>query len=705
MAGMTMFHLPAGSKQINFFKITIFFFILLNLIFRFETFFYYNRATSYIFVIAAPVCFFSILYDKCLTWLLFIFGASLCLYGFHSNSIYNLTFEYLLCLITMTVFIVNTIAGETRTNYKSPITAILILYSVLALFSLFSVPLSNLGNQFFLNGPLALGSKILLSHPSNYFYSIAGVNRLILFFIFIQQLSCHHNSKSLYKILFTGILAGTICAIILGLCDYYSLMSLAGFRNLDPIVNPGQIQYRLQSTFGHPGWFAEFITITIPIILVFFFKKNRAKITTVFLFSALLLCEIVLILAKARAGWISYPLTLFFCWLFFYSSKDDTPFSWHKKKSILLKVCISIPITIIVSFLIISQFMGESSSQIPNLKHERKLSENEVYRVKYNSLKSRMASLFKIEDRLYLWEDGVKVGQESPIWGMGYESFNWQAHNLANIPKSHFSETRRLRKIFDTPHNLYVQLFISNGLTGLLIWCLLIGTMLYLLIKDFITSRDHFHLIVILSTISFHIYGIFQSLQYIPCIWFLIFLNLGYTIAVQKSVVSAKRIDKTDWIVKFVYITIACAGIIFYVSNAGSEKIHQKYNSNFISTQNSYIGFYAPENWSGKTFRWTAGNAIITIPKTGKFRVTLLCSHPDIKQHPVTVILKTSTRELDRIIFTEEIFVTKEYELSSDDQSKIFIKVSRTWTPEKAGINADNRILGVAVSELEYLDE
>ncbi|MCK5679389.1 O-antigen ligase family protein, partial [bacterium] len=320
-------------------------------------------------------------------------------------------------------------------------------------------------------------NKILLSHPFHYFYSIAGVNRLILFFVFIQQLSCHTNGRNLYKALFTGIIVGTFWAIMLGLCDYYSLISLAGYRNLDPIVNANGIQYRLQSTFGHPGWFAEFTTITIPIILIGFFKKNRGKVTTALLFLMLLLCEITLILAKARAGWISYPLTLFFCWLFFYNSRENTHFSWHNNKAIILKVCISIPVTIILSFLIIFQFAGDSNPQIPNLQQKGELSQKEISLIKHNSLQSRLTSLFKLQDRLNLWGDGIKVGKESPIWGMGYESFDWQAHNLAAIPESHFSKTRRLDKIFDTPHNLYIQLFVSNGIIGLIIWGLLVGSM------------------------------------------------------------------------------------------------------------------------------------------------------------------------------------------------------------------------------------
>jgi len=548
-----------------------------------------------------------------------------------------------------------------------------------------------------------LANKILASHPSNCFYSIAGVNRLILFFIFVQQLSCRNQSQKLYKILFTGILTGTFFSIVIGLGNYYSLISLADYRNLDPLINPNNIQYRLQSTFGHPGWFAEFVTITIPIILVGFFKKNRNKLVTLLLFSALLLCEIALILAKARAGWISYPLTLFFCWLFYHNnSKNGSFFSWKKNKAIILKVCISIPITILLSFLIVSQFIGESNSQIP----KKELSKKENYRIKHNSLHTRMASLFRVEDRLYLWEDGIRVGEESPIWGMGYESFNWQAHILKNIPVSKFSKTRQLKKIYDTPHNLYVQLFVSNGIIGLLVWCFLIGSMIYFLINDFIAAKEPFHLVVILSTISFHIYGIFQSLQYIPCIWLLIFLNFGYTVAAEKNIAPSKRADKTNLIAMICYITIACSGLVFYVSNTGSKKIYQKYDTTSITVLNHYIGFYAPENWSGKIFRWTAAKAIINFQKPGKVKLTLYCRHPDIGQHPVTVTLKTNTKELEQITFTKVRFLIKEYSIPfSDNQFKLYINVSRTWTPKETGVNEDTRKLGIAISEEAYNSE
>ena len=61
------------------------------------------------------------------------------------------------------------------------------------------------------------------------------------------------------------------------------------------------------------------------------------------LFSSLVICELALILAGARAGWVSYPLILFICWLFFYFSKEGRFESFHFGWKDLAKVAVSVP--------------------------------------------------------------------------------------------------------------------------------------------------------------------------------------------------------------------------------------------------------------------------------------------------------------------------------------------------------------------------
>ena len=684
-----------STRKVLFNGIT-FLFLVLNLYFRYPVFYQYSLVTKAVGLLVVCSCLLVLVRHRYLPHLLFAFGASFFLYGFHSNTIYNLTFEFILCLITITILVLN-MRGPTVSPAKSPLPFLLASYLLLATFSLFAIPSINISHQLDLFGLNNFIINIFLASAHHYQYSIVGVIRLLIFVIFIQQLRYQPDSNNIYKKLFFGIFIGSALAIIIGLLDYYSVVSLEGFRQLDKMVNPDNIQSRLQSTFGHPGWFAEFVTITIPIILLGFFTKDKSRLLTVSLFSLLLLCEIALILAKARAGWISYPLTLFFCWLFFYTARDNRDLSWQKNKRIILKVLISIPLTILISFLIIYQVIGDSSK----LFEEKNRSS---YHVKSNSLEVRLSRLFRVEDRLYLWKDGIHAGLESPVWGIGYESFYWQAKNLKSIKESDFNKNRYKRTIYATPHNLYVQIFVSNGVIGLLLWLLIIGTMLTILTRDYITRKDPFNIIIILSTISFHIYGVFQSLQYIPVIWFLIFLNMGYTMSLPARIKTAtekqKNIQST---VRTIGIITILSGVLFYLTNAGSSNILAKYDLEYFPNRPQDFGVYERESWPWNSYRWTGKKATIKLEKTGRIKLTMHCMTPRIAESPVIVTISTREGEIGEVTFTEGISITREYHIRSVDKPILEIEVSRTFNPAQEKMSNDNRDLGILISEIDYL--
>ena len=65
---------------------------------------------------------------------------------------------------------------------------------------------------------------------------------------------------------------------------------------------------------------------------------------------------------------------------------------------------------------------------------------------------------------------------------------------------------------------------------------MIVGYALVVLIFDLIKNKRLLNIPVIISIISFHIYGIFQSMQYIPMVWSLIFLSLGYAMTMDEGV-------------------------------------------------------------------------------------------------------------------------------------------------------------------------
>lgn len=339
-------------------------FLLGNLWLRLDEIWHYSTVVRVVILMAFAGGILVSVFPRYLKWLLFVFGLSFLLYGLHSYSIYSRVFDLLVTLFAIT-FLAIGIRERGFQKKNERLIVMLLLYIGLSFFSLLQLPLGS-GFAFArLWGVSNFAHQIFTAVPDSYLYALAGMNRLMLFFIFIVLLSGLRDRKDIYVTFCTGILFSAILSAILGLMDYYGLMSLSWFRDLEAGFCIGGIQFRLHSTFGHPGWFAEFVTVAIPFILIGFFRKESSVAWKLSLFVALLVCEIALILAKARAGWISYPLTLVFCWVFFYlfQGRKDTIHLNISRKGIL-KVAVSIPVTIVISLIIIFKLLGEASVPI-----------------------------------------------------------------------------------------------------------------------------------------------------------------------------------------------------------------------------------------------------------------------------------------------------------------------------------------------------
>jgi len=268
-----------------------------------------------------------------------------------------------------------------------------------------------------------------------------------------------------------------------------------------------------------------------------------------------------------------------------------------------------------------------------------------------------------------------------------------------------FSKERSFRKIgsaIDTPHSLFIQLFVSNGLVGLALWIVIVIYSLLTLSYSFKTEGGHLKPPIILSIIIFHIYGIFQSLQYIPVVFFLIFLNYGYVLTIRGK--TGERI----WQI----ITIACMfvtllAIPVYIVNSGFRSLKEKYKLEEYAPHRgeySYIGFYPAEYWRKMgVYRWAKSEAIIRIPKAGTIELTFRASHPDLSVNPVTLDISLDGRPYDMVVFSGQNggVVTRIYKM--EKPSSLHLKVSRTWNPYKYGVSKDDRDLGVAVSEMRFI--
>jgi len=688
-----------SGKLFDIFKWSSIFFILFNIFIRFVTLFDISSAYK-LFFWCLPVCLLLFLFNQAfLKYLFFLFGFSFFLFGFRPYDIESQVFETLVAFMALTVGLLN-VQSKPPGHFNKNLFCLLLCYAAFSTLSLLSFPLDYLIKSFYYFGLKDSLFQIVNASTESVYYSFAGLNRLLLFFIFCVQISMTNHYGRNYSYLFSGVFAAAVFSSIIGIIDFYGIISLAWYRH-----NTTLTDYALHSTFLNRGWFSEFVVVTVPFVLLGFTDRKRSNYRYFLYFSIIIICEVALILSGSRAGWVSYPIVLIVCWFFFYFFKQgNIDFSKINYRD-LIKVFLSVPITILVSiffiFKIVMPLTQNYTIKSSEIALKNKASENYLI--------SQSRQLIEPSGRFEVWNHGFSVGRQKPIWGIGYESFGLHGNILTKISDSYYHRNTS-RRVEDTPHNTYLQLFVSGGIMGVVIWLLIVCYTTMILIKDFIQNKNFLNIAVIISIISFHINGIFQSMQYIPMIWLCIFLYLGYAMLIREEVLSP-RYRKNWWKITKAVLVIVCISPIAYGLFPFSEILEDKYSLNAYALdydRNKYIGFYNLEKRETGDFRWSGERAVIYEKAKSDYVKLVVNADPLNSNSKEGLELKLSLNEklLDRIHFfnggTKELnyFIPN----IAGENIRLNFEVSKTFRPFLLGLSRDYRGLGVCVSPISFPD-
>ncbi|MBF0537749.1 MAG: O-antigen ligase family protein [Nitrospirae bacterium] len=504
--------------------------------------------------------------------------------------------------------------------------------------------------------------------PENYLYCLSEINRFTLIVLFTVILSVISATTDNYKYIFLGLFTGSLFAAIMGLLEHTGIVSLLIVKR--DVLSPGIVS----SFFLNRGWYSQFVTIVVPYILLGFFSKKRTTARMVALFISLIILEMSLILAEARAGWVTYPLVLLICWMFFYCFKGDT---YNKIKiGTIIKVVISVPITISLSVLTLFYVITPINNNATKA-----------------AIVQQASRIVTPDSRAYIWRQGVTISKEKPILGMGFETFAVYADIFSTIPQSPFKQ-RHGTRTDDTPHNMYLELIVNNGIVGLILWMLIIAYTLLMLIADLLKNKNVLNIAVIVSIICFHIYNTFQEVAYLPIIWMLIFLNISYAMTIQNTVLSNSLQKKLTIILKICIVIVALSSI-HYLSNTSLKFLKHKYHYT-MPKDNTYRGFYI--NNDKNPYRWFSKEGSIYLTGKRIVKFSLLCNHPDVDKNPVTLSIYVDNTPVDKITFLTKGTKHWTYPINDTNTHHFKFTTSRTYNPFIYATKTDNRILGIAVS-------
>jgi O-antigen ligase len=616
------------------------------------------------------------------------FGSSFFLYGFHSYSTRNQAFE--LVLTALAVVLVLRLLRGPQALVPTAMPAVLpfaVLYALAATFSLLLLPPRVLEHRAFLEGG-HLAQALLTAFPKDPLYPIASVNRLWLFLTFAVALSAQAEAGALYRRLVRGIAWAVIVAVVLGLLDFAGVLSLARYNQSQVFFGAGY--RRLQSTFGNPGWFACFVACAVPFVLLEWSEPRRWL--RLVLAASFPLTAASLFLSGARASWIAgLGMLAALAALRFTARQLGRPLP---AQSPLDKAVLAASLAVFALLVVFAAGLARAPAD----------SQTPPDRLEGLSREIRTRGLGLTSPRRVAAEYAIELARERPLLGLGYESFNM--HLRAQLARPGSPVTRVVNTavlqdptetVFDDSHNTYLQVLVGNGVLGLLLWLTLVATSLAVTLRAFARAPSPLPVAVALGLLTFHLYGLFQGMAYLPVIFFLFHVELGLAMTLDPGPLPDWLAAGRRWAVVLLAVLVLVA-LPFQALDRGYRSLKRALavEAYLPDEAAEFEGFYAPETGPSGEFRWMTGRGIVNVSRAAPFSLSFTCAHPDLEREPVVVSLRFEGRDEGVLVCQHPGTLEKRFDLGTPGALRL--RVSRTFRPGRD----DRRELGLAVSAIRW---
>jgi len=263
-----------------------------------------------------------------------------------------------------------------------------------------------------------------------------------LSFLVIAQLFRHSYSGSKLK-------SVAILTVIVSLSYQviYGQLQLLGY------LKSHHILFSITGSFANPGPYAIFLVSALSYVMADLIFKNPGRYKWP-LWIVLVLSIGVLPATKSRSAWMALTIAALF--LFYsYFRKQSSPFALVRKLKSIWKIGLPIIVSILIS-------LG-------------------LYLLKPDS----------VSGRIYLWERALKGSSEFRYTGLGYGNLEGRIALFQIIEgKSEREYDKNQSGFVQYAFNDYLQIFLENGIFGLLIFLLILITLIKKGTKVSLHSRD-----------------------------------------------------------------------------------------------------------------------------------------------------------------------------------------------------------------------
>jgi O-antigen ligase len=471
--------------------------------------------------------------------------------------------------------------------------------------------------------------------------------------------------------------------LVIGILDFYQLVDLRPLRQLDPVVNFSG-QQRLQATFGHSGWFAEYVVMSMAYLGTVLIAVRRVRLGIALVIGLLMVTQVGLILTYQRGGWISHVFPLLTIWLsifFVYSGYSGQTFRDLIRRS-LPKVALAVPATIGVALIVFLAIvsLGWFGTQ---------------WRLGASSYAERFGALFDTSNRSMYISTGLKLGRLHPVLGAGSESFAYTYMSEYLRPGGAFyGQGDPLPVLYGSAHNIYLQTLTGKGLVGLALLLAILGYVVIGGIRILLRQPElpKPTVLVLLATIGSTLgvacYGVVQEVFYIQSIQYLIFATFGIAGSLAEPWLHL-RTRTVRWLV-------AALAVLFLVHLAFEYGYPGRMRDRWFWQQavreGTVLGITELDS-RGTRFRWSGARAYLDLPCSAKSITVPVRSLSNVPQN---VEILVNGRMIDRVALVDHNWRELKYPLPRSPwymrSNCVELRVDPTWHPP-----GDTRQLGVMV--------
>jgi hypothetical protein len=409
--------------------------------------------------------------------------------------------------------------------------------------------------------------------------------------------------------LVTGaILVGLVATIAAGALDRLGFLDLRVLRTPDPFTNASGAD-RLQSTFGHAGWLAEYVCFATPAILALWLwpvptslpePSGRRRLRVLAAFALLGVSLVAIVLSYQRGGWITWAIVgggvaAAIAGLAAIGRDATSTPSLRR----LVAIGVAATIVAVVAGSVVVRLAGGPGAM--------------------DRFAARVRTITQVSDRQAHVTAGLRLGSLLPILGGASESFamRYEEEYLRAGGAFYARGRSPLLGMYGSAHNVFAQTFAGKGAIGLIALVLLVAASAAAAIRTLrqagISMRSRVVALIALGTIAaFTIYGQVQEVFYIPPLQLTVFAVFGLAAALQPALGSPERASRRIGVV-----TAGLAlGLVAHLAHGYgvTGRLADAYRDREISRAGERLSPPVLGD-DGEYFQWTGRRAVITVPR------------------------------------------------------------------------------------------